>query len=365
MSSDTLKALVIDDSALYRKVVRKVLEEIPGIQVVGVATNGRVGLELVRRESVDFVTLDLEMPELDGLGFLREAKALPKMPDVVMLSARTAQGTKVTTEALELGAFDFVLKPAASDFETSLAQIRQELLPKVHAFQFSKSSGAQQKSERAASRVAPTIGTPIAEPSRPRRPDLLAIGVSTGGPAALAEMLPQLPANFPLPILIVQHMPPVFTKSLADDLDSKCRLKVREAQGGESPQPGEVYLAPGGRQMKIEKAGPQRVIKVTDDPAERSCRPSVDYLFRSLSHLCGASTIGLIMTGMGDDGLLGCKLLRRQGGLILAQSRETCVVYGMPKCVIEEGIADEVIDLKSIAARLTEIATSQGAPACR
>jgi two-component system chemotaxis response regulator CheB len=365
MSADKLRALVIDDSALYRKVVRTVLEEVPGVEVVGVATNGRVGLDLVRRERIDFVTLDLEMPELDGLGFLREAKSLPKMPGVLMLSARTAQGTKVTTEALELGAFDFVLKPAASDLETSLAQIRQQLVPKVQAFQYSKSCGTSARTENAASRITTTIDCESDRARPPRRPEYVAIGVSTGGPAALAEMLPQLPANFPLPILIVQHMPPAFTKTLAEDLDGKCRLKVKEAQGDESPKPGEVYLAPGGRHMKLEKVGPHRVIKVTDDPAERSCRPSVDYLFRSLSHLCGRNTIGLIMTGMGDDGLLGCKLLRRQGGLILAQSRETCVVYGMPKCVIEEGVADEVLELKSIAGRLVEIAASHGAPTCR
>lgn len=364
MPGDALRALVIDDSALYRKVVRTVLEEVPGVEVIGAATNGRVGMDLAKREAPDFVTLDLEMPELDGLGFLREAKSLSKQPCVVMLSARTARGAKVTTEALKLGAFDFILKPAASDLETSLAQIRQQLLPKVQAFQFSRDQAEASKSLATKELIPPRESIGRREET-PRRPEFLAIGVSTGGPAALSEFLPQLPANFPIPILIVQHMPPVFTKSLAEDLDSKCRLKVIEAQGGETPKPGEVYLAPGGKQMKLESAGANRIIKVTDDPAERSCKPSVDYLFRSLSHFCGRNTIGLIMTGMGDDGLLGCKLLKRQGALILAQSRESCVVYGMPKCIVDEGLADEVIDLQSLANRLMQVASPRGVLTCK
>lgn len=364
MPSEKIRALVIDDSALYRKVVRTVLEEIPGVEVIGAVTNGRVGVETVKREAPDFVTLDLEMPELDGLGFLREAKQLPKPPCTIMLSSRTSRGAKVTTEALELGAFDFILKPAASDIDTSLEQIRQQLLPKVQAFIFSKTYGRAQRCEF--SPPPPKQVAPVVErPNQPRRPEFLAIGISTGGPAALAEFLPKLPGNFPLPILIVQHMPPIFTRSLADDLNDKCRLKVQEAQGGETPKPGEAYIAPGGRQMKLELVGANKVLRVTDDPAERSCRPSVDYLFRSLSHICGRNTLGLIMTGMGDDGLLGCKLLRRQGAMILAQSRETCVVYGMPKCVVEEGLVDEVIDLKSLPERLTQLTAPQGALACR
>ncbi len=365
MSSEKLRALVIDDSALYRKVVRTVLEEIPGVEVIGAVTNGRVGIETVKRESPDFVTLDLEMPELDGLGFLREARNLPKPPCTIMLSSRTAGGAKITTEALELGAFDFILKPAASDLDTSLTQIRQQLLPKVQAFLFSRSHGKPQKSEVTVNRTPPPPVVASERSASPRRLEFLAIGISTGGPAALAEMLPKLPANFPLPILIVQHMPPIFTKSLAEDLNSKCRLKIREAQGGETPKPGEVYFAPGGRHMKLETIGPNRVLRVTDDPAERSCRPSVDYLFRSLAHICGRNSLGLIMTGMGDDGLLGCKLLKRQGAMILTQSRETCVVYGMPKCIVEEGLADEVIDLKALPERLMQIAAPQGVLACR
>lgn len=362
MPAEKLRALVIDDSALYRKVVRTVLEEIPEVEVIGTATNGRVGIDMVKRESPDFVTLDLEMPELDGLGFLREAQGLPKPPRSIMLSSLTAKGAKVTTEALELGAFDFILKPVASDLETSLAQIRQQLAPKVQALLFTKMYGRPSRSEAPAVEALPTKAN---RPSSNCTPEILAIGISTGGPAALADFLPKLPGNFPLPILIVQHMPPVFTRSLAEDLDSKCRLKIREAQGGESLMPGEVYLAPGGRHMKIEAIGTSRVLKVTDDPAERSCRPSVDYLFRSLSQICGDKTIALIMTGMGDDGLLGCKLLKRQGARVLAQSRETCVVYGMPKCIVENGLADEVIDLKSLPERLSQLASKPGVLACR
>jgi two-component system chemotaxis response regulator CheB len=361
MPSDKLRALVIDDSALYRKVVRMVLEEIPEVEVIGSATNGRVGIDLAKRESPDLVTLDLEMPELDGMGFLCESRELAKRPYTIMLSSHTTKGAKVTTEALALGAFDFILKPAASDLETSLAQMRQQLIPKVQALRFAKFHNRVLQGELVAPKpVAPPV---MNRPVATRAPEVLAIGISTGGP--VADLLPKLPGNFPLPILIVQHMPPVFTRSLAEDLDSKCRLKIREAQGGESLKPGEVYMAPGGRQMKVELVGTGRVLKVTDDPAERSCRPSVDYLFRSLSHICGDKTIALIMTGMGDDGLLGCKLLKRQGARVLAQSRETCVVYGMPKCIVEEGLADEVIDLKLLPDRLIQIASRQGVLACQ
>jgi two-component system, chemotaxis family, protein-glutamate methylesterase/glutaminase len=353
MAANPLRALVVDDSALYRKVVRTVLEEIPGVTVVATATNGRVAIEIAQREAPDFVTLDLEMPELDGLGFLRQAKGLQKIPGVIMLSARTDRSAKVTTEALSLGAFDFILKPQASDLASSLAQIRQQLAPRIHALRDSLAQQNLRKLELPSTSSPPALVA--AQPTKPRKPEFLAIGVSTGGPAALTDLLPRLPGDFPVPILIVQHMPPVFTRTLAEELDHKCRLTVREAQGGESPKAGEVYIAPGGRHMKLESTGLQRALRVTDDPKERSCRPSVDYLFRSLSFICGRNTVGLVMTGMGDDGLLGCKLLKRQGAMILAQARESCVVYGMPKCVVDEGLADEVIALPDLAGRLTEV----------
>ncbi|MEQ8791226.1 MAG: chemotaxis response regulator protein-glutamate methylesterase [Pirellulaceae bacterium] len=349
-----LRVLVVDDSALYRKIVRTILESSPGVQVVGTASNGRTAMELIREEKPDLVTLDLEMPQLDGLGVLRALRDESMCPGVIMLSAHTGEGANATMQALRLGAFDFVLKPAVGTLEQNTARLQSQLIPKVLQFASSRPTVGRavgQTPTPAASTVRPP--TPESPPSRRHLADhplaAIGIGVSTGGPVALSHLVPSLPGDLPAPVFIVQHMPPVFTKSLADDLDRHSAITVMEAEDGMVPAPGCVYLAKGGFQMKVENCGDGVQVRVTSDPPEKSCRPSVDYLFRSLAHVYGGRALGLIMTGMGDDGALGSQLMKRAGARIVAQEASTCVVYGMPRVIVEKQLADSVLPLDQLA----------------
>ncbi len=353
MATSTIRALVIDDSALYRKFVSSVLEDIPEVEVVGTATDGRIGLRKIQELQPDFITLDLEMPELDGLGLLEALTDLGLELPTIMISSMTATGAESTNRALQLGAFDFVLKPQGKGPEESREQLKQDLAPKISAslaslrtrkdstkrVQTNSDSTPPSATKRFASNVNPG-GLP---------PQVVSLGVSTGGPVALNQVIPRLPADFPCPMLIVQHMPPLFTASLAKDLDRASAVKVVEAVSGMQPQPGQVYIAPGGSQMRVVLRGRARVIEITDDPPERSCRPSVDYLFRSVAKAYGDRVLGVVLTGMGDDGTIGCELLKRNGAKILTQDEESCVVYGMPRSVVEAGLSDKVAPLNAIA----------------
>ncbi len=357
----TVKALVVDDSALYRKFVSSVLEEIPGVEVIGTAVNGRIGLEKIASLNPDLITLDMEMPELDGLGLLRGLTDRKLEVATIMISSLTEAGAKTTNEALQLGAFDFVLKPVGKGPDESREQLKADLAPKINAFVSSR----KRKTHRPQPRVAPK-GTDNAVDRMVRRvsqvhkkPKILGIGISTGGPAALNRMLPKLPANFPCPIVIVQHMPPKFTKSLADDLNRKCKLEVLEAAEGMRPKAGQILIAPGGSQMRVVKVNGLPTVQITDDAPERNCKPSVDYLFRSLAEEFGDQAMAAILTGMGDDGTVGCKLMKKEGAMIMVQDEESCVVYGMPRSVFEAGVADQVVPLDRIASSLVT-ATSGG-----
>jgi two-component system chemotaxis response regulator CheB len=343
-----LRVLVVDDSALYRKHVRDIVASAPAVEVVGVAFNGRSALEQVPALQPDLLTLDLEMPELDGLGVLRELGRLPKRPGAIMLSAHTKSGAAATISALRLGAFDFIAKPSTGGLDESLAELRRSLVPKVEAFH---QQLLLRQSEVAAAPV-PAAPAPASRSAPAQPPRVLAIGVSTGGPAALAALLPALPAKLRVPIVLVQHMPPLFTESLARDLDEKSKLKVVEAAAGMVLEPGVAYVAPGGRHMKLALTPQGVVVKLTDDPPEKSCRPSVDYLFRSVAEVYGARSLAVVLTGMGDDGLEGARALRRVGGQILAQDRASCTVYGMPRAVIEAGLVDGIYPLADLAAEL-------------
>ncbi|TWT48260.1 protein-glutamate methylesterase/protein-glutamine glutaminase [Botrimarina hoheduenensis] len=358
--SSPLKCLVVDDSALYRKIVRDVLAGMPDVEVVGIASDGQQALTQIEALRPDVVTLDLEMPRLDGIGVLRELQARGLDVAAIMVSAFTARGAKATTQALQLGAFDFILKPATNSLEESIAQLRQDLGPKLRACLLRR-AGKQAKS---VARVAPTAALPasavsaarIVQPRPPQRParflarhpEIVAIGVSTGGPQALTQLLPLLPANFPAPVLLVQHMPPMFTKSLADDLDRRCSLRVMEASHGQPVRVGEILIAPGGKHMRVARLATGLVVQLTDDPPERNCRPAVDYLFRSVAQHYGGATLAAVLTGMGDDGTLGAKAIKQAGGLVLAQDEASCVVYGMPKSVVENQLADIVAPLNRL-----------------
>ena len=361
--SRSLRCLVVDDSALYRKVVRDVLASIPGVEVVGVANDGARAVEQIEALRPDLVTLDLEMPRLDGIGVLKELQSKKIEVAAIMVSAFTASGAKTTTEALSLGAFDFILKPTTNSLAESTLQLRHDLTPKVNA---ARLRGLATPATRTALPSTPSQrpATPARPmPLKPRlpnlRPEIVTIGVSTGGPQALTQLLPKLPANFPVPIVIVQHMPPMFTKSLADDLDKRCQLRVSEGTQGQPVRRGEIIIAPGGRMMRVVKQATGPVIQLTDDPPERNCKPSVDFLFRSVASGYGARALAVVLTGMGDDGTLGARQIKAAGGMVLAQDAATCVVYGMPKSIVENNLADDVLPLSQIADHMGAIAAGR------
>lgn len=360
MTTTPLRALVVDDSALYRKIVRSVLEEIPGVEVVGTAVNGRMALEKIDALAPDLITLDLEMPLLDGLGLLRELRSRKTEVQAIMVSALTAEGARATNKALQLGAFDFVLKPTGGNLDVNKEQLRVDLLPKIEACRTASrplvgrthSAGNTAVAERPDNSIGRMCA---AVRSICEKPAIVGIGISTGGPAALTKMLPLLPANYPVPIVIVQHMPPMFTKSLADDLNQLCQLEVDEASNRVAIKPGQIWIAPGGSQMRVAKLMGKTVLQITDAPPERNCKPSVDYLFRSIAQHFGGRAAGAILTGMGDDGLAGCLLLKKQGARIIAQDETSCVVYGMPRAIVDAGIADDVVPLDRVASHLMEV----------
>ena len=353
-----MRVLVVDDSTLFRKVVRDVLSDLPWVEVVGVAANGRIALDKAMSLKPDLITLDIEMPEIDGLGVLSELKRSGSPCGAIMLSALSEAGASMTNKALELGAFDFVLKPQAGTLDENREKLRKDLLPRISAFAAShgrvENSADAEKSEVAPESVPKSF--PKAFSSVPR---VCLIGSSTGGPAALAGVLPAIPGDFPLPIVVVQHMPPVFTRNLAESLDRACPLKVVEAEDGMPIQPGTIFIAPGGRQAKIVRSGALPTIGVNDDPPENHCRPSVNYLLRSAINIYGGDSLTVILTGMGDDGTAGCEELKKKGARVIAQDRETCVVYGMPRSIIEAGLADQVVPLNRVAESIVAAAMGQ------
>lgn len=354
-----MKVLVVDDSMLFRKVVRDALATEPGVEIVGSAADGKSALEKIEQLGPDAITLDLEMPILDGLEVLRQLRKRPDAPGVIVVSAFTDAAAALTAQALRLGAFDFVLKPTGADIDDNRIRLEADLLPKIRVL--AERRNLQLRSDRAATPPPPVEQVSEKLPEKP--PEIVAIGISTGGPAALHEMLPKLPKDLPVPVVIVQHMPPKFTRSLADDLDRRCAVRVVEAVDGERLQPGTVYIAPGGHQMKLESLAHGFNVVITDDPPEKCCKPSVDYLFRSLAQQLGSRVLAVIMTGMGDDGYNGCKLLKQRGAHIMAQDAASCVVYGMPRQIIENGLADLIRPLHEIADTIDQ-AVRPGAIVC-
>jgi two-component system chemotaxis response regulator CheB len=357
-----LRVLVVDDTIVYRKIVSDVLAELPDVEVVGTASNGKIAMSKIATLKPDLLTLDIEMPEMDGLEVLARIKAETPDIDAIMLSSLTQKGSDMTIKALELGAFDFVPKPQSGSREENKKAIAFALAPMLKAFarrQVMRSilKGKSVPSEPAVYNKAADHSKGLVQPMKTitrqkgMTSEIVGIGISTGGPNALAQMMTRLPADLGVPVLIVQHMPPVFTQSLAASLNSKCALQVREAVDGETIRPNTALITPGGKQMRVVAGadGKSRIVRITDDPPENSCKPSVDYLFRSIAyHYVGRAT-GVIMTGMGSDGTLGVKLMKRNGATIIAQNEATCVVYGMPKEPIEAGIVDVIAPLDKIA----------------
>lgn len=369
-----LRVLVVDDTIVYRKAVSDIVNEINGVELAGVAHNGKIAVSKIKSLKPDILTLDIEMPQMNGIEVLVELRK--NFPEVgaIMLSTLTADGSAMTMRALELGAFDFILKPQSKNQTQSKKEIRSALEPMLKAFALSKLTrgkpGARSPHGTAPLRrgarptpLSPGKGSAIQAkkplrplgrnkaPGRREKSEIVAIGISTGGPNALNHMLPRLPGNLGVPILIVQHMPPIFTQSLASSLNKKCALNVKEAVNGENIIADTVYIAPGGKQMKLVAGadGIHRRIKITDDPPENSCKPSVDYLFRSVGDYYVGRTTAVIMTGMGSDGTKGLEILKNKSAYTIGQDESSCVVYGMPKAPAELGYLDLVVPLNQIA----------------
>jgi two-component system, chemotaxis family, protein-glutamate methylesterase/glutaminase len=368
IGSKNLRVLVVDDTIVYRKAVSDIIEEIPGVELAGVAHNGKIALAKIATLKPDILTLDIEMPEMNGIEVLTELQKKHPGVGAIMLSTLTSEGSQMTLRALELGAFDFILKPQSRNQIDGKKELRSLLEPMLKAFAKSRFTPASllAKPRMGATSLTTTHKTalspilnksmPPAKPVAQRRgkSEIVVIGISTGGPNALNQMLPQLPGDLGVPVLIVQHMPPVFTKSLAASLDKKCALTVKEAVNGENILPNMVYIAPGGKQMKLTAGtdGLNRRIKITDDPPENSCRPSVDYLFRSVADYYVGRTTAVIMTGMGSDGTQGLGILKQKAAYTIGQDEASCVVYGMPKAPAEMGYLDTIVPLHKIAAEI-------------
>lgn len=343
--------MVVDDSALYRQLVQNVLRDIGGIEIVGVARSGDEVLAQIDQLDPDLLTLDVRMPVVDGIEVLRELKRRRARAKAVMLSGLTAEGAQVTTDALLEGAFDFILKPSGPDAEANRRSLYASLSEKIQAFRDARSAVP---GRRPPPRSSAAFERADGAGDRPAAPcEAVVIGTSTGGPVALRELLPEFPGHFPVPILVVQHMPPQYTHSLARRLNEASELEVVEACDGMTLEPGWAFVAPGGRQMKVATAGNRQIIRITDDPPERGCRPAADYLFRSAAAVFGGNVVAVVMTGMGRDGLEGCRELKRRGAFVIAQHPDSCVVYGMPKAVFEEQLADRLLPLKEIAGAVT------------
>lgn len=368
-----LRVLVVDDSTVFRKVVRDALAQFPTVEVIGHAVNGSIGLKQVMELKPDLVTLDIEMPELNGLQVLQEIKSMNLNTDAIMVSSLTGAGARSTTQALTLGAFDFILKPSGSNIQDNIDCLRTEFEPKIQSLLRKRGIGLTDDdvSDHANSNFQSTADQDaISGQTANRRdvetdpnnaPQIVMIGTSTGGPAALSKMLPMLPSTLPVPVLIVQHMPPMFTKTLADDLNRNCALEVKEASGGELIRAGQVFIAPGGRHMKAVRTQGGVMLRITDDPPVLSCRPSVDYLFRSVGQAY-ENMLAVIMTGMGDDGFRSLAEMKSPKLKVVTQDQASSTVYGMPRAVAESGISDVVCSLDEIAGVITRSTRHSVAP---
>jgi two-component system chemotaxis response regulator CheB len=337
-----VRVLVVDDSALMRKLIPKILERDPYIEVVGTAMDGNFGLKKIEELQPQVVTLDLEMPGLNGIDTLKEITRRWRLP-VIVVSTHSTAGAAITLKALALGAFDFVAKP--QDVSARMPEIADELIKKIRAA--AQSAGVQtQFLPEENSAILPGKLRPVA-PTR-----IIAIGVSTGGPNALQYLFSHLPEDFPGSILVVQHMPDGFTELFAKRLDETCRIRVKEAQSGDLLVAGRALICPGNRHMKVKKLPLGNVVLLTEEAPVNGHRPSVDVLFHSVADEFGPQATAVLMTGMGEDGAFGVGEIRAAGGFTVAQSQETCVVYGMPKAAVERGHVMRVADLQDLPSLL-------------
>jgi two-component system, chemotaxis family, protein-glutamate methylesterase/glutaminase len=352
---EPIRVLVVDDSLLVRKMLTVLIDKEADMTVVGAARNGAECLDMVRQFAPDAITLDVLMPGMDGLETLTQLRRIDRAVPVIMFSSTTERGATATVTALTRGANDYVTKPArARNSLESFEAIHQQLIPKLRALS-------------AARRTAPRSTSTLQGAYRPRtpvmaslrglaRPEVVAIGVSTGGPEALGRLIPALPADFPLPILVVQHMPASFTRVFAERLNAGAKLTVKEGAAGMVLRPGEVFLAPGDFHMYIEKASVSgNRIRLNQEPPVNSCRPSVDVLFDSVAEVFGEKSLAIVLTGMGTDGLRGAQALFHRSARIWAQDRDSCTVWGMPRAVSEAGLAEKILPIGDFAAEICKL----------
>ncbi len=339
------RVLIVDDSVVTRSVLQGAFADDPEIEVVGAAENGKIGVQKFIELEPDIVILDIEMPEMNGLEAIVEIRKHDSETPIIMFSTLTEHGAKSTFEALSRGATDYVQKPSGSDgLQAAQKRVRSELIPKIQSL--TKHGAAAIPKFSSLPKIARKL-------SSNTRIDLVCIGVSTGGPNALAEVIPALPLDLGVPVVICQHMPPMFTQLLAERLDKVSPLTVREGVDGKILESGHVWIAPGGKHMVVDRKGVHAKIRLNEDPPENSCRPAVDPLFRSVTKVYGAHALGVMLTGMGSDGLSGCGELCHAGAEVIAQDEATSVVWGMPGAVVQAELASVVLPLKSIGEAIT------------
>jgi two-component system chemotaxis response regulator CheB len=349
-----VRVLVVDDSVVFRSQIKTALDGVPGIEVVGTANNGKIALQKLAQSSVDLITLDIEMPEMGGIETIREIKKAKFPVKIIVFSSHTRRGSESALEALASGAHDFVSKPAGDDinFETAAKRIRDELLPKVQQFA-SMQSGPLLN-------ITQPRATPAGYLRRDLdtfRPEVIVIGSSTGGPPALEKVLSIVGKVARLPILIAQHMPPVFTASLAKRLSEATGIAASEATHGEPIVGNHIYVAPGNFHMSVAQQGGRTCAQLDQNPPRNSVRPAVDVLFESAAKCWGPKVLSVVLTGMGEDGLVGARAVKEKMGGVLIQNQASCVVFGMPGAISAAGFFDEAAPLERIGEILRKVST--------
>jgi len=340
------QVLIVDDSEVYRLFLRQALATEPDIEVVSVASNGRLALPRVNHYKPEIVLLDYEMPELDGLATIPEIKKISPQSRIIMFSSHTTKGARLTLEALNLGADDFITKPAGALGGNVAAELKSRILERIRAF--------TQRHESPPTAVIPKAQQPRAGVRTRKSFRYCVIGISTGGPPALRRLFRLIPPDIRGSIFVVQHMPPLFTAQLAESLNEESRLTIVEAADGMNPEPATVYIAPGGKQMRLEPKGNAALIRVEEGDPNELCKPSANILFNSAAQFFAQDTLAVIMTGMGEDGYLGMKNLAERGAYLMAQQAQDCVIFGMPAKPVRDGIVHEIHNVEGLAAKITE-----------
>jgi len=353
-----VRILIVDDSAVVRRILTKVISDQPDMEVIGTAANGLLGLEFIHRQVPDLVILDVEMPVMDGITALKSIRKVNSHLPIIIFSSLTQKGALVTIDALTNGASDYQSKPSnMSDLESALVDIRDTLIPKIRALSApnlvaSRSSLSKHESKK-------SVFGPQSISLNKAGIEAVCIGVSTGGPAALMSMFEEWKLPLPVPIFIVQHMPPKFTDFLAQRLSDVGVMPVEEPYDGQEALPGRVYIAPGGMHMEINRTGNKVYIGLNDGPLENSCRPAVDVLFRSAARVYGKHLLAVVLTGMGSDGLKGAMEIHRLQGRVIAQDQETSVVWGMPGAIVNANLAEKVLPLGEIPGEIVKQISKQ------